>query len=42
MHTSNTDVQALKNPAPHFTNHENVARTISLSSLELADMVGKA
>lgn len=42
MHTSNTDVQALNNPAPHFTNHENVARTISMRSLELANLVGKA
>ncbi|PHN28944.1 Rha family transcriptional regulator [Pseudomonas sp. ICMP 561] len=38
MHTSNTDVQALKNPAPHFSNHENVART--MSSQEIADLVG--
>ncbi len=41
MHTSNTDVQALKNPAPHFSNHENVVRTMSSSCLELANMVGK-
>jgi hypothetical protein len=39
MHTSNTDVQALKNPAPHFSNHENVAHGVSMSSLELVDFI---
>jgi phage regulator Rha-like protein len=37
MHTQNHDVQALKKPAPHFANHENVART--MSSREIADLV---
>lgn len=39
MHTSNTDVQALKNPAPHFADHENVAR--KMSSREIANVTGK-
>jgi phage antirepressor YoqD-like protein len=39
MHTSNTDVQALKNPASHFSNHENVAR--KMSSREIANVTGK-
>lgn len=39
MHTSNTDVQALKNPAPHFANRGNVART--MSSREIAELTGK-
>ncbi|KAA8555147.1 Rha family transcriptional regulator [Pseudomonas marginalis] len=38
MHTSNTDVQALNNPAPRFAISENVART--MSSREIADLVG--
>lgn len=38
MHTSNTDVQALNNPAPRFSISENVART--MSSQEIADLVG--
>ncbi|KAA8563232.1 hypothetical protein FX985_03300 [Pseudomonas extremaustralis] len=37
MHTSNTDVQALNNPAPRFSISENVART--MSSREIADLV---
>jgi hypothetical protein len=28
MHTLNSDVQALKNPAPRFANHDNVARMV--------------
>ena len=39
MHTSNTDVQALNNPAPRFSQSENVARTISMTSLELVDFI---
>lgn len=39
MHTSNTDVQALNNPAPRFSISENVART--MSSREIADLTGK-
>ena len=31
MHTSNLDVQALNNPAPRFSQSENVARTMALS-----------
>lgn len=31
MHTSNTDVQALNNPAPRFMQSQNVARTMALS-----------
>jgi phage antirepressor YoqD-like protein len=38
MHTSNTDVQALKNPAPRFVNHDTVAQT--MSSREIADLTG--
>ena len=38
MHTSNTDVQALNNPAPRFSISENVART--MSSREIADLTG--
>lgn len=30
MHTSNTDVQALNNPAPRFLQSENVARICSV------------
>lgn len=30
MHTSNTDVQALNNPAPRFSIAENVARFCSV------------
>ncbi|QOQ76463.1 Rha family transcriptional regulator [Pseudomonas poae] len=39
MHTSNADVQALNNPAPRFSQYENVART--MSSREIADLTGK-
>jgi len=39
MHTSNTDVQALNNPAPLFSQSENVART--MSSREIAELTGK-
>lgn len=41
MHTSNIDVQALNNPAPRFSISENVARQISMSSLEISDLTGK-
>ena len=40
MHTSNTDVQALNNPAPRFSISENVART--MSSVDLRDLVNDA
>lgn len=40
MHTSNHDVQALKNPAPRNGSYENVART--MSSREIAKLTGKA
>lgn len=40
MHTSNTDVQALNNPAPRFSISENVART--MSSIELREMINDA
>jgi phage regulator Rha-like protein len=39
MHTQQSHVQALKNPAPHFANHGNVART--MSSREIASVTGK-
>lgn len=39
MHTSNTDVQTLTNPAPRFSISENVART--MSSREIAELTGK-
>jgi phage regulator Rha-like protein len=39
MHTPNSHVQALNNPAPHFANHENVART--MSSREIANVTAK-
>jgi hypothetical protein len=39
MHTSNHDVQALKRPAPQNANHENVARTVSMTSMELVDFI---
>lgn len=38
MHTSNTDVQALNNPAPRFSISENVART-TMTSREIAELV---
>lgn len=40
MHTSNTDVQALNNPAPRFLQSQNVART--MSSVDLRDLVNDA
>lgn len=40
MHTSNTDVQALNNPAPRFSQSENVART--MSSIELREVINDA
>jgi len=40
MHTQQSHVQALNNPAPHFANHENVART--MSSKEIASVTRKA
>lgn len=40
MHTSNTDVQALNNPAPLFLQSQNVART--MSSVDLRDLVNDA
>jgi hypothetical protein len=33
MHTQQSHVQALKNPAPHFANHGNVARTMSVEQI---------
>lgn len=39
MHTQQSHVQALNNPAPHFANHGNVART--MSSREIANLTGK-
>lgn len=39
MHTQQSHVQALNNPAPHFANHGNVART--MSSREIASLTGK-
>lgn len=41
MHTSNTDVQALNNPAPRFLQSQNVAREVSMSSSEIADLTRK-
>lgn len=41
MHTSNTDVQALNNPAPRFAISENVARKISMTSSEIAELTRK-
>lgn len=41
MHTSNTDVQALNNPAPRFAISENVARTVSMTSSEIAELTRK-
>ncbi len=41
MHTSNTDVQALNNPAPHFLQSQNVAREVSMSSSEISDLTRK-
>lgn len=40
MHTSNTDVQTLNNPAPRFLQSQNVART--MSSVELREMINDA
>lgn len=40
MHTSNTDVQALNNPAPRFLQSKNVAR--KMSSREIAELTGKS
>jgi hypothetical protein len=39
MHTSNHDVQALKRPAPQNGSYESVARTISMTSLELVEFI---
>ena len=41
MHTSNLDVQALNNPAPRFLQSQNVAREVSMSSSEIADLTRK-
>lgn len=39
MHTSNLDVQALNNPAPRFLQSQNVAREVSMTSLELVEFI---
>lgn len=39
MHTPQSHVQALNNAAPHFVNPDFVARTISMTSLELVDFI---
>ena len=41
MHTSNHDVQALNRPAPQNVSLVNVARPISMSSLEISELTGK-
>lgn len=42
MHTSNTDVQALKKPATHFHDSQNVSQpTATMSSREIAELTGK-
>lgn len=41
MHTSNLDVQTLNNPAPRFLQSQNVAREVSMSSSEIADLTRK-
>ncbi len=41
MHTSNTDVQGLNNAAPRNGGYGFVARTISMSSSEIATLTGK-
>jgi phage antirepressor YoqD-like protein len=41
MHTSNHDVQALKRPAPQNVSYESVARTVTMSSTEIAELTGK-
>ncbi|WP_434676198.1 phage antirepressor KilAC domain-containing protein [Pseudomonas sp. D3-10] len=42
MHTSNYDVQALKNPATHFRDSKNVSRTNpTMSSREISELTGK-
>lgn len=39
MHTQNLSLQPNNRPAPQNANHENVARTISMTSLELVDFI---
>nr|WP_314569278.1 phage antirepressor KilAC domain-containing protein [uncultured Pseudomonas sp.] len=41
MHTSLSDVQALKKAAPQNGGYESVARQISMSSLEISELTGK-
>lgn len=41
MHTHSNDVQALKNPAPRNASFENVARVVTMSSSEIAELTGK-
>jgi phage antirepressor YoqD-like protein len=41
MHIATTDVQALNQAAPRNANYDNVARTISMSSQEIAELTGK-
>ncbi|MCA4965903.1 phage antirepressor KilAC domain-containing protein [Pseudomonas sp. Y24-6] len=41
MHTSNTDVQGLKKSATHFLHSQNVSRSISMTSSEIAELTGK-
>lgn len=41
MHTSLSDVQALKKAAPQNVSYESVARAVTMSSTEIAELTGK-